>query len=301
MTVEYQRRNVPPFGGRSESGSVADYPDAAIVDRTSDFDWSFVRSRQTCRVDIVPAQSSEGRVGTVMYAVLDVETTGLNPTFSHRVCEIAVIHVDRHGRVEREWCSLVNPERTRDGDTPQPAAQPIADNEFSRAPTFDRLAGQVAKLLVGRLIVAHDPAFDVVALRHEFNLLGIEVPLRPELGLSTMALAAQHIPLTGRPLYARHPTVGGSVDGVKTAGDEVDDLKAAGGDLALVNARAAAGLLTAYLSMTTEPPPWAALLDEAARQRWPSLAVDPVVRPTTERTNESAARSGTTVMPWTPP
>lgn len=241
-----------------------------------------------------------------MYAVLDVETTGLNPTLSHRVCEIAVIHVDRHGRVEREWCSLVNPEQTRDGDPPPTTPQPLADNEFSRAPTFDRLAGQVAKLLVGRLIVAQNPESDLLALRQEFNLLGIEVPLRPELGLSTMALAAQHIPLTGRPLHASYPVAGDSgddskFDGGKTAGDEVDDLKAAGGDLALVNARAAAGLLTAYLSMTTEPPPWAALLDEAARQRWPSLAVDPVVRTATERTNESAARSGTTVMPWTPP
>jgi DNA polymerase-3 subunit epsilon len=186
-----------------------------------------------------------------MYAVVDVETTGLSPTRSQRVCEIAIIHVDRHGRIEREWCSLVNPRRAP--STPLTAAQPLIDNEFGRAPTFDRLAGEVTKLLVGRLVVAHNPEFDVLALRHEFNLLGVDVPLRPELGLSAMALAAQYIPLTGRPLLDRYPA---------------DDIKAADGDLALANARTATELLTTYLSMTTEPPPWAALLDEVAGLRW---------------------------------
>lgn len=231
-----------------------------------------------------------------MYAVLDVETTGLNPTRSHRVCEIAVIHVDRHGRIEREWCSLINPEQHRGTqrgrglpqcrDTPPTTAQSLPVSDFSRAPTFGRLSGEVAKLLVGRLIVTHNPAFDLPALRHEFNLLGVEVPLRPELALSTMALAAQYIPLTGRPLHDSYPTAGASVDDakegdVKECNVKGNDVEATDG-LALADARAAAELLTAYLSLTTEPPPWATLLDEVARLRWPSLAVEEAVRPATE-------------------
>ncbi len=226
-----------------------------------------------------------------MYAVLDVETTGLNPAWSHRVREIAVIQVDRHGRIEREWCGLVNPERNRGARRDRKrAAQSRPDNEFSRAPTFGRLAGEVANLLVGRLIVAQDLTFDVLSLRREFNLLGVDVPLRPELGLSTMALAAQHIPLTGRPLHASGVAAGGSVDEVKATGDSMevkaaggDDVSTPTGDLTLSNARAAAELLTAYLSIATEPPPWTTLLDEAARLRWPSLPVDSTVRPATER------------------
>jgi DNA polymerase-3 subunit epsilon len=209
-----------------------------------------------------------------MYAVLDVETTGLNPTRSHRVCEIAVIHVDRHGRIEREWCSLVEPKAERDHAVPPTGPQSTADDAAGRAPCFDRLAGKVAKLLVGRLIVAHNPVFDILVLRHEFNLLGIDVPLRPELGLSTIALAAQYIPLTGRPLHHSYAASGVNVDGVKPDGDKTDC-----GDLALTDARAAAGLLTAYLSISTGPPPWAMLLDEAARLRWPPLPVDSTVQP----------------------
>ena len=46
-----------------------------------------------------------------MYAVVDVETTGLRPSWHDRVVEIAIVHVDDAGTIEAEWCTLVNPQR----------------------------------------------------------------------------------------------------------------------------------------------------------------------------------------------
>ena len=45
------------------------------------------------------------------YAVVDVETTGLRPSWSDRVVEIGVVHLDSAGAVTGEWSTLVNPGR----------------------------------------------------------------------------------------------------------------------------------------------------------------------------------------------
>jgi DNA polymerase-3 subunit epsilon len=192
-----------------------------------------------------------------MYAVLNIETTALNPDQSHRVCDIAIILVDRHGRIEREWCSRVNPERDPGGQ------RIVAADDTPGTPSFDRLAGEVAELLAERLIVAHNPPFDTMLLRREYNLLGVDVPLRPELCLSAMALAAQYIPLTGR-----------SSRGFSLAVDVKADVEHS----ALADARTAASLLTSYLSVAPDPVPWAALLEEVAGLRWPSPPVEAATR-----------------------
>ena len=46
-----------------------------------------------------------------MYAVIDTETTGLLPSHRHRVIEVAVVLLDARGQVEREWVTLLNPQR----------------------------------------------------------------------------------------------------------------------------------------------------------------------------------------------
>jgi hypothetical protein len=44
-------------------------------------------------------------------AVIDVETTGLFPWRHDRIVEIAAVVVNEHGMIEREFVSLVNPQR----------------------------------------------------------------------------------------------------------------------------------------------------------------------------------------------
>jgi DNA polymerase-3 subunit epsilon len=205
-----------------------------------------------------------------VYAVVDVETTGLNPGWKHRVAEIAIVLLDQHGLVELEWCSLVNPQR----DLGAQDVHGIRAADVRRAPVFDDLAGHVAELLAGRVLVAHNLPFDAMFLHHEYALLGVDVPVRSDLGLCTMRLAPRYLRVTSRSLR----------DCCLAAGVRLE-----GWHSALVDARAATGLLTRYLSLASDPPPWAALLGAATDLRWPYLpsqAVVPVVRSTGRNGNE---------------
>src|SRR5687767_11140060 len=108
-----------------------------------------------------------------MYAVIDVETTGLRAGWHDRIIEIAVVHLDERGRVQDEWCSLINPDR----DLGPQHIHGISAAEAGRAPGFAQLAGAVAGLLRGRTLVAHNLAFDALFLAAEFRRLGHTVPV----------------------------------------------------------------------------------------------------------------------------
>jgi len=205
-----------------------------------------------------------------MYAVMDFETTGLNPGWKHRIAEIGIVLVNQHGRVEHEWCSLVNPQR----DLGAQHVHGIRAADVRRAPVFGDLACHVAELLAGRVLVAHNLPFDAMFLQHEYTLLGVDVPVGPDLGLCTMRLAPRYLRVTSRSLR----------DCCLAAGVRLE-----GWHSALMDARAAAGLLARYLSLAADPPPWIALCSVAAGLRWPYLprqAVTPVVRSTGHNANE---------------
>lgn len=192
-----------------------------------------------------------------MYAVIDLETTGLRPGWHDRVVEVAVVLLDATGSAAREWCSLVNPGR----DLGPQHIHGIHAAEVLDAPTFRQIAGHVARLLTGRVMVAHNLRFDGPFLAAEYERIGAPAPLDPDHGLCTMALAAQYLPGVGRSL----------ADCCVRAG-----VKVAHAHSALHDARAAAGLLAYYLRRESQPPPWAALHAAAARARWPELPATPV-------------------------
>ena len=75
------------------------------------------------------------RVATMSgYAVVDTETTGFSPAHGDRVLEVAVVLLDAQGRVEREWETLLNPDR---GVGPT-HVHGITAAEVARAPTTSR-------------------------------------------------------------------------------------------------------------------------------------------------------------------
>jgi DNA polymerase-3 subunit epsilon len=192
-----------------------------------------------------------------MYAVIDVETTGLRTNWHDRIVEIAVVQLDAAGRVEREWCSLVNPGR----DLGPQHIHGITAAEARRAPTFEQVAGRVVTLLRGRVCVAHNVAFDAAFLSAEYARLGVEVPLGRQTALCTMYLAGQFLPAAGR----------GLVDCCQVAGITLDRAHSA-----LHDGRAAASLLAHYLAVAGTPPPWRQLLVRSTAQPWPPLDVSDV-------------------------
>ncbi|MBW4719413.1 exonuclease domain-containing protein [Saccharothrix obliqua] len=129
------------------------------------------------------------------YAVVDVETTGFAAGRADRVVEVAVVELDAAGRRTGEWCTLLNPGR----DLGPRHVHRISAADVWDAPTFAGVAGALARRLAGRVLVAHNLAFDARFLAAEFARLGVDVALD---GLCTMLLAPRFLPGAGRSLRA---------------------------------------------------------------------------------------------------
>lgn len=197
----------------------------------------------------------------VPFAVLDLETTGFSPRLGDRVAEVAVVLVDDAGRVEDEWCTLVNPER----DLGPQRVHGIAAADVALAPTFDRVVPELLRRLDGRVLVAHNAAFDTRFLRAELGRAGVAAAIDPLACLCTQQLASRY--LTGsRGLAA----VGVVHDGVHSA---------------LGDARATAGLLGHFLDVAADDECWQVARAAADGVRWvlPGGDVEPVTRGASRR------------------
>ena len=118
-------------------------------------------------------------------AIVDVETTGLDPRRGHRVCEVAVLRYD-DGQPTATWQQLVNPQRPI-----EPGAYDvngISDEMVADAPTFAEIAPRVVELTQGAILVGHNVWFDTRFLAAEMDRLG-QPPIIPPACLDTLTLA----------------------------------------------------------------------------------------------------------------
>ncbi|GAB3460330.1 exonuclease domain-containing protein [Actinophytocola sediminis] len=188
---------------------------------------------------------------SVGYAVVDVETTGLFAGRWHnRIAEIGIVLVGRDGAITDEWSTLVNPER----DLGPQHVHGIQASDVRLAPTFADIAPDVAMFLKGRVIVAHNLAFDARFLRYEFDRLGLSVPVDVELGLCTMNLSGRYLRSSARSLAACCAIVG---------------IRQVAAHSALHDARSAAELLGHLIRLADRPEPWSALF--STEPTWPAL------------------------------
>jgi len=126
-----------------------------------------------------------------VFAVVDVETTGMRALVTDRITEIAVVLV--HGeRRELVFESLVNPCR------PIPAMisaiTGITDQMVRAAPRFEEVVERVLDALAGRVFVAHNVRFDWAFVSAEIRRardLNLEGPR-----LCTVRLARRLVPDT---------------------------------------------------------------------------------------------------------
>lgn len=185
--------------------------------------------------------------------MLDVETTGYSPA-RERVVEIAVVHLDPTGQIGQTWSSLVHPGR---GTIPAAATavHGLSIEDVRHAPRFEHVAAELVEQLAGRVIVAHNAAFDLAFLRQELARAGIAMP--EVTSLCTMDASRDHLPhLPKRRLS----------DCCEAAGIDLSDAHSAADD-----ARATAALLAYYPTCPTgarAAPGYADLVTEVASTRW---------------------------------
>ncbi|MEC3977975.1 exonuclease domain-containing protein [Amycolatopsis sp. H20-H5] len=184
------------------------------------------------------------------FAVVDLETTGLDPRRGDRIVELAVVHVSPDGELTGQWETLVNPRR----DLGPQRIHRVSAAQALRAPTFDLVAGELAELLAGRVTVAHNLHFDGRFLAAEYSRHGYRVPLGPHVGLCTMRLAAEYLPGAGRSL----------ADCCAAVGIALVDAHHASAD-----AFATAQLLSAYVRADPAGARWAEELTLASEHPWP--------------------------------
>ncbi len=107
--------------------------------------------------------------GQRIYAVVDVETTGLSPRFGDRVCEVGIV-LARGGKIVDTYATLVNPLRPISPGAS--AVNGISDDMVADAPLFSEIAGEVQKRLEGNILICHNAPFDLGFLQMEFSRCG---------------------------------------------------------------------------------------------------------------------------------
>ena len=127
-----------------------------------------------------------------MYAIIDVETTGLSPA-GEKITEIAIILHDSKQVVD-EFSSLVNPEKKIPYRITQMTG--ITNQMVVDAPKFYEIAKQVVELTNDKIVIGHNVNFDYSFLRHEFKSLGYDFKCKT---LDTVKLSRRLIP--GRKSY----------------------------------------------------------------------------------------------------
>lgn len=223
------------------------------------FDWLLGRRTDNSATSAqAPALDIATPGGQPVYAIIDVETTGLSPRMD-RILELAIVRVDAQGRVVDEWTTRFNPE----GPVGATHIHGIRDADVATSPFFRDLASSVASRLAGLLVVAHNAPFDLAFLRAEFETAGWDTPSIP----SFCTLRASHHYL---PELARRRLV----DCCWATDVTLDNAHSALGD-----ARATAGLMNRYITGHGGAPVHADLLALPAQARTVTWPAGPARRP----------------------
>ena len=131
----------------------------------------------------------------MVFAILDVETTGLYPERGDRICEVAVVRMRGDGTVLDEYSTLVDP------GVPLSNTEfhQITDAQVAHAPSFADIAGDLIAYLSDAVVVAHNLPFEEGFLRAEFGALNIQAQGLP--GLCTLHTARTQL---DRHAYKQH-------------------------------------------------------------------------------------------------
>lgn len=128
-----------------------------------------------------------------MYAIIDIETTGSQPT-QDRITEIAIFIHDGE-KVVDQFNTLINPQRSIPYYISQLTG--ITDDMVQDAPKFYEVAKEIVQFTEGMVFVAHNVRFDYSFIKKEFADLGFTFQRKT---LCTVRLSRSLIP--GLPSYS---------------------------------------------------------------------------------------------------
>jgi DNA polymerase-3 subunit epsilon len=130
------------------------------------------------------------------FVVVDVETSGFDPAAA-RALSVAALTLTADGSIEHSMYTLLNP-----GVDPGPThIHGITPTMLAGQPCYADIAEHLAPLLRGRILVAHNAAFDYAFLAAEARRCDTELPVTSvlctyelaallDLGLGSLSLAA---------------------------------------------------------------------------------------------------------------
>lgn len=104
------------------------------------------------------------------FVALDFETTGLDPK-RHRVVEIGAVVFTPAGSIIQEFHTLVHP----GGLITASSIHGITPTDLASAPEFGEILAEFSEVLTGRVLVAHNAAFDGAFLHRELVRAGVDI------------------------------------------------------------------------------------------------------------------------------
>ena len=121
------------------------------------------------------------------FVVVDVETSGFDPAAA-RVLSVAALTITAGGAIEHSMYTLLNP-----GVDPGPTnIHGLTPAMLAGQPCYADIAEHLAPLLCGRILVAHNAAFDYAFLAAEARRCDTELPVTSVLCTLELAALARH-------------------------------------------------------------------------------------------------------------
>ncbi len=113
-------------------------------------------------------------LGSITFAAVDLETSGLSPR-RHRIVQIGVVRT-RDGVIVDEWSSLVRLGRPWRRPGPR-HIHGLRRADLRGAPSLRVALTELAERLDGSVFVAHNAAFDEAFLRRAARRSGVSLPI----------------------------------------------------------------------------------------------------------------------------
>lgn len=128
------------------------------------------------------------------YAVIDLETTGLNPANHDAIIEVAVAVLDEDFILIDSFETLVKPNRQVAGTE----IHRITDEMLEDAPSFQDILPALICLMDGKRLVAHNAKFEYKFLKNEMGHQGILI--NQENFVDSLAIAVEGLSLPNNKL-----------------------------------------------------------------------------------------------------